>query len=324
MASLFCNAAVRRVHSSRGFTLVELLVVIAIIGILVSLTLPAIQAARESARRTQCQNNLKQIGVALQMYHDAVKAFPPGSLIMDDGYSWGAQMMLLPYLEQKWAYESVQFLQTGASYEIKALQAAKAPDPTSQPFKVLICPSDPRGFYRLLSGPTGPYPNTGDCGLLYCGSYLGVAGDKEGVNPALPINKCWFSDGIGNDLISSGAIGTGLFYDFSRTNIASLLDGASHTMAFGERGIPVDYGWGWVLVGGQECEQYISAQRGLFTPTSNTPYDETLLHFWSWHPGGALFLFADGSVHFLNASIDYNLCRHLATRAGGEPVTSGF
>jgi prepilin-type N-terminal cleavage/methylation domain-containing protein len=89
MASLFCNAAVRRVHSSRGFTLVELLVVIAIIGILVSLTLPAIQAARESARRTQCQNNLKQIGVALQMYHDAVKAFPPGSLIMDDGYSWG-------------------------------------------------------------------------------------------------------------------------------------------------------------------------------------------------------------------------------------------
>lgn len=316
MADLSRNTAVHRVHPSRGFTLVELLVVIAIIGILVSLMLPAIQAARESARRTQCQNNLKQIGVALQMYHDAVKVFPPGSLIMDDGYSWGAQMMLLPYLEQRWAYESVNFRSTGASYEIKALQAAKAPDPTSQPFKVLICPSDPRGFYRLLSGPTGPYPNTGDCGLLYPGSYLGVAGDKEGVDPSLPINKCWYSGGIDN--------GSGLFYDFSRTNIASVLDGASHTMAFGERGIPGDYGWGWVLVGGQECEQYISAQRGILYPTANTPYDETLLHFWSRHPGGTHFLFVDGSVHFLNASIDYNLCRHLATRASGEPVTSGF
>jgi prepilin-type processing-associated H-X9-DG protein len=125
-----------------------------------------------------------------------------------------------------------------------------------------------------------------------------------------------------------------MFYNDSHTRIASVLDGTSHTMAYGERGIPLDYGWGWVLVGGQECEQYLSTQRGGFVvPVDKLKlnnlndlifYDETLLHFWSWHPGGALFLFADGSVHFLNASIDYNLCRHLATRAGGEPVTSGF
>jgi prepilin-type processing-associated H-X9-DG protein len=307
--------------------LVELLVVIAIIGILVSLLLPAVQAAREASRRTQCSNNLRQLGVALQNYHDVVKRFPPGSLIMNDGYSWGAQMMLLPYLEKRAAYESVSFKQTGASYEIKALQAAKLPDPTSEPIAVLICPSDPRGFYQLLSGPTGPQPNSGDCGLLYPGSYLGVAGDKEGVDPALPINKCWYSSGISDTpQVVNGVVvvGTGLFYDFSNVNIASVTDGTSHTMAFGERGISEDYGWGWVLCGGQECEQYISSQRGMLYPTKATPYDEKLLHFWSWHPNGAHFLFVDASVHFLDVSMDYNVFRALSTRAGGEPVSSGF
>jgi prepilin-type N-terminal cleavage/methylation domain-containing protein/prepilin-type processing-associated H-X9-DG protein len=316
MCRLSGTPARQRTGDRRGFTLVELLVVIAIIGVLVSLLLPAVQTAREAARRTECQNNLHQIGVALQLYHDAIKKFPSGSSITNDGYSWGAQMMLLPYLEQTAMYESVSFKYSGAALEIKTLQAAGQPSPTAQPIKMLICPSDSRGFYRLLSGPGGPYPNTGDAGLLYPGDYLGVAGDKEGVNPSLPINKCWFSPGIAN--------GTGMFYDFSKTRIADVLDGTSTTMAFGERAIPKDYGWGWVIVGGQECEQYLSAQRGLLFPTANTPYDETVLHFWSWHPGGTHFLFVDGSVHFLAMSIDYNLCRYLATRAGGEAIAGGF
>ncbi len=306
----------RRLHNPRGFTLVELLVVIAIIGILVSLLLPAVQSAREAARRTECRSNLHQLGLALHMYHDVVRKFPPGSLITNDGYSWGASMMLLPYLEQQAAFESVRFISAGAAVELKALQAAGQPTPTAQPFKVFICPSDPMGFQELLSGPLGPYPNTGDCGRLYPGTYLGVAGDKEGVNSSLPINQCWFSNGIAN--------GSGMFYDFSQVRMSDVLDGTSHTLALGERGIAKDFGWGWVLCGGQECEQYLSAQRGLFFPSKATPYDETVLHFWSWHPGGALFLFVDGSVHFLDVSIDYNVFRALSTRAGGEPVSDGF
>ena len=108
----------RRIYNPRGFTLVELLVVIAIIGILVSLLLPAVQSAREAARRAECKNNLRQLGLALQMYHDVVRKFPPGSLITNDGYSWGASMMLLPYLEQTAAFESVSFISAGASVEI--------------------------------------------------------------------------------------------------------------------------------------------------------------------------------------------------------------
>jgi prepilin-type N-terminal cleavage/methylation domain-containing protein/prepilin-type processing-associated H-X9-DG protein len=310
-------SGVRRV---RGFTLVELLVVIAIIGILVSLLLPAVQAAREAARRTECSNNLKQIGLALQLYHETFKRFPPGSSITPaDSYSWGALMLLLPFLEQTSAHEGIKFdyYILGASGEIKALEAAGQPTPTMQPIKVLICPSDPKGFQQLFSGPTGPLPNSGDCGHLYPGDYLGVAGSLEGVNKAMPINKCWFSNGISD----ANGLANGMFYEASRTNIASVLDGTSNTLAFGERGIAKDLGWGWVIAGGQECEQYLSAERGVFYPSNSTPYDETLLHFWSYHPGGTHFLFADASVHFLDVSIDYNLLRALATRAGGEPVS---
>lgn len=306
----------RRIHNPRGFTLVELLVVIAIIGILVSLLLPAVQAARESARRAQCRSNLHQLGLALQMYHDVTKKFPPGSLVTDDGCSWGASMMLLPYLEQTAAFESVSFLQTGACLEVISLQAAGKPTPTAQPFNVLICPSDPKSGQELLSGPAGPYPQTWSCGRLYPGDYLGVAGDREGVDSTLPINQCLSGNGINN--------GSGMFYNSSQVRISDVLDGTSHTLALGERGIAKDYGWGWVLCGGQECEQYLSTQRGLFYPNKATPYDETVLHFWGWHPGGAHFLFVDASVHFLDVSIDYNVFRALSTRASGEPVSDGF
>src|SRR3954470_16964481 len=96
----------------RGFTLIELLVVIAIIGVLIALLLPAVQQAREAARRAQCSNNLKQLGLGLHNYHDAFKCFPPGSVV--DKF-WGWQSLLLPYMEQNQTYDGLNFEFIGTS-----------------------------------------------------------------------------------------------------------------------------------------------------------------------------------------------------------------
>jgi prepilin-type N-terminal cleavage/methylation domain-containing protein len=302
----------QRPTTTRGFTLVELLVVIAIIGILVALLLPAVQAAREAARGVRCRNNLHQIGLALHNYHDTQGAHPPGSATTSGMGSWGNTVYLLPYLEQRAVYDAIDFSNPkGACNEIKSLQAAGKNDPTSQPFSFLICPSDPRGFDQLLSGPSGPQPHTGDCGRLYPGNYLGVAGSQESV-PSVPLNACYMTAGITQ--------GDGIFYNNSRTRMADVTDGLSSTFAFGERGIPKDLGWGWVIAGGTECEQYLSAERGLIRVNPNTPYDETTLHFWSYHPAGAYFLLGDASVHLVSNNVDYNLFKAMSTCNGGEPA----
>ena len=296
----------------RGFTLVELLVVIAIIGILVALLLPAVQAAREAARRATCKNNVKQISLALHLYHDTHRTFPAGSMyalslgpVTSGPYSWGMMALVLPYLEQGAAYDTIDFTTTDCGAFIRQLQAAGEPDPSSNPMSVFICPSDPYGSQSLLSGPTGPLQWSGDCGLLYPGNYLGVAGDDEESANCLGIFR-----------------GNGVFYDLSSTRFGDVTDGTSTTVMVGERGIPNDLGWGWTICGGTECEHYIATDRGL-SPGDDLPsYLSILQHFWSWHPGGAHFALTDGSVRFLSYEIDYNTYIGLSTRNGGEVVAS--
>ena len=137
-------------HLSRGFTLIELLVVIAIIAILIALLLPAVQQAREAARRTQCRNNLKQIGLALHNYHDTFRLFPPG--VIRDGQNnseaWGWTVFILPFLEQANLYNQLD----PDTYRLRDLLAGLNPTypaPTANaailqnPLSVFICPSDP-------------------------------------------------------------------------------------------------------------------------------------------------------------------------------------
>ena len=158
----------------RGFTLIELLVVIAIIAILVALLLPAVQQARSAARRSQCKNNLKQIGVAMHNYHETLNVLPMGSHVR--GPAWGSLVYLLPYMEQAQAYETIDFDVANCCTMVKAYQAMSPalPEPQSLQLSALVCTSDPNTGRELLSGPSGPVSGSGDCGRLVPGNYLGV------------------------------------------------------------------------------------------------------------------------------------------------------
>lgn len=294
----------------------ELLVVVAILGLLAVLLVPALQRARESGRRLACLNNLRQLGIGAALHADGHGRFPAGSLRSPDGTSWGLTVPLLPYLEEQAAFATVVLGRAGACSQIRSLQAAGKPDPASRPIAILNCPSDPRAGASLRSGPSGPLPTSGDCGLLHPGNYLGMSGDREAVDAALPINKCYTSRGL--------AAGSGIFYDDSRTRQQDVTDGLSKTITIGERGLPEDLGWGWVIAGGQECEQYIGAARGIFRPVlpiAPEAIDETLLRWWSWHPAGPQFAFGDSSCRLIAADVDPVVFQALSTRAGGEVVT---
>ncbi|MCX7420459.1 MAG: DUF1559 domain-containing protein [Planctomycetia bacterium] len=288
------RAAIRK----HGFTLIELLVVIAIIAILIALLLPAVQQAREAARRSQCQNNIKQFGIALHNYHDLHRCFPMGSSVQTGNGAWGLMMHLLPQLEQSSAYKSVNINKTDCCIELIAVQAAGKLTPSGQPLPMLNCPTDPLGGQQITSGTQ---PGTYPCGKLNPGNYLGVSGKID--------SAC-----------GGTTIGKGMLFSLSSVRLSQVLDGTSSTLMLGERGIPNDFTWGWPICGGTECEHYISAQRGL-SPGKSAPFSAGIVErFWSWHPGGAYFLLADGHVKFLNYSIDYTTFTNLSTRDGREVV----
>lgn len=298
----------------RGFTLVELLVVITIIGILLGLLLPAVQAAREAARKTSCSNNLKQYSLGLQNYHSAFKVFPSGSYhSTPNSYSWGMVSQVLPYIEESAKFDSIDFSQWHCGDHIKELQAIGANDPSSSPIEILQCPSDPASGRSLLSGPNGPLPLSGDAGVLYPIDYVGIAGSND--------------TEFGNDFTGCAGIldGNGMYYSRSMTRFRDVLDGASNTIAVGERAIPRDLGWGWPICGGHECEHYISSALGLFMGNHlDAEYALHIQHLWSWHPGGTHITMVDGSVHFISYSMDHQTYLDLTTRAGKERITYDF
>ncbi len=287
----------------RGFSLIELLVVIAIIAILVSLLMASVQKAREAASRVACMNNLKQLGVAMHLYHDDNNLFPMGYYPANSGqftYT-GWQLQLLPYLEQSSLWErSVTYLAANPSNtDSNAFPAC------GFPMKIFVCPSNTRPLTDLHNGVT--YEVT---------SYMGNAGTSSN-NPV-----------SGDGILCSG----------TQHSIGEILDGTSNTIAVGERPCTGDLyaGWGFApfgfgqgdgdtLLGSRDTS--LAANMGDL-PTNiglrkaSHPTDTAELdgaHYWSFHIGGANFLFCDGSVQYLLYSAD-SVLPALCTRAGGENV----
>nr|WP_261344061.1 DUF1559 domain-containing protein [Roseimaritima sediminicola] len=288
------RARSRRRAAGAGFTLVELLVVIAIIGMLVALLLPAVQAAREAARRMQCSNNLKQIGLALHNYHDTHGCFPEGS---QQSNMIGPLTGVLPFLEQGNTFQHFDFAQ---SYSAPYNQQVGA-----QTIPTYLCPSMtlPRDVPDTRNGETG-----GPSSYLACegtASYMPQADGMFGLN--------WTAYGFRNPAV----------------RFADLLDGTSNTLAFGETTYDMaDYLWrppaadaGQVKWGtARWVVGYPVVSLGTTLKDLNVHNAANNGGFQSMHPGGVQFLYGDGGVRFSADTLDRDLLHALATRSGGEVV----
>jgi prepilin-type N-terminal cleavage/methylation domain-containing protein/prepilin-type processing-associated H-X9-DG protein len=301
----------RRVaHTGSGFTLVELLVVVAIIGVLTALLLPAIQAARESARTTSCRNNLKQLGVALQSYHAQHGAFPEGARMHKrfGQRSIGWHVLVLAHVEQRSLYREIAPDDEGGA----RLHAANELVPT------YFCPS-----------AEPPSPNTLD---LESANYVGVAGAGE-TREDWPLEEA--ACGI--------AATDGVLHLRSRVSTADIGDGTSNTLAVGERSVfdtteLWTLGAVWYRTGSSATPSSVciaaakhvvwpinslESRRVFYVRDADAPPElrkvlKNELAFGSQHTGGANFAYADASVHFLRDELDLVVYRELATRAGED------
>lgn len=318
-------------HAS-AFTLVELLVVMAIIGMLIALLLPALGAVRESARKTACKNHFHQVGIAMHGFHEANGKFPPGvqehyASWPCDGqpsgtfFGWGWAAFILPYLEE-------QNLGDLIGLKDDQYTALDQQSHAGQIISVYSCPSDDRrnAWAECCSGwNTGPRPTddvmainmagVADSSDMYCNSYRAIRRD-----------------------------GNGMFFNGNQTSFSHVHDGTSHTLLIGEvtgasgshpsQG-PAYFGYYWASWSVQDVAQGINGP-GTVPGGRNESvdpidgdggnrhdefYDE--VGFSSYHSGGAIFLFVDGSVRAVGENVDQSLLEALATRAGGESVSAG-
>jgi prepilin-type processing-associated H-X9-DG protein/prepilin-type N-terminal cleavage/methylation domain-containing protein len=321
-----------KANSPAAFTLIEILVVIAIIAILILLLLPAVQQVRAAAARTQCQNNLKQTGIALQNYHDQNGMFPQGAHTQpnplpipvvwpDEHYYWSWMAMILPYVEQ----ENLFAIAEQAALTVDLNPWGTISDGSGNPenpalaqsVKTWLCAADPRNLVTVQQ----PINFQNDTGLVVAfTAVLGNAGTDNDYND-------------------------GVLFDNSHVPISQIIDGTSNTIMVGERPPSQDFYFGWWFAGAGYPDEFtglgdvtmgtraigyinsINAYEGLNCPASNVGLqpgniqndcDQT--HYWSMHTGGANFLFCDGSVKFLTYEAN-SVLPALGTIAGGEVVT---
>jgi prepilin-type N-terminal cleavage/methylation domain-containing protein/prepilin-type processing-associated H-X9-DG protein len=303
----------------RAFTLVELLVVIAIIGILVALLLPAVQAAREAARRIQCQNNFKQVGLALHNYHQAMGRFPPGQIWDDDyiGWSWGTYA--LPYIEQRGISDQFDFSRGFTSAHNFAL--------LGNLIDGFLCPSSPN-----------------PASWIECCSGL-----QNGPNPVDDIrqsNMAGVSDSRANGednmaLSVARTDGNGMLFNLKSIQFKNVTDGTTNTLFVGEitsaQGEHPGQGKAWIghSWANWNCQATALGINGVGSvPGGRNDAIDPLdgdggnrhseyyreVSFSSFHPGGAHFVMVDGSVQFVSENVDQYILAALTTRQGGEVV----
>lgn len=297
-----------RKNKRLAFTLVELLVVIAIIGILIALLLPAVQAAREAARRTQCHNNLKQIGLAIHNYNDTLKTLPPGWLADEPlgEPGWGLLAYSLPFMEYGNIHDQIEF-SFGIGEEINE-------DVRMTQFPIFKCPSDlPDDIFELghLPGYDDDHDHNSGFGLLN-------NHDNDHDDEPVLVSKCNYSGVFGDtEIDETPASGRGLFYFRSRHRLADIHDGLSNTFLMGERNIalgPVT----WVGVH-HDADAPFARHIGSCDHVPNSPVGH-FEDFRSYHPLGANFLMGDGSVHLIPEYIDAAVYQGFSTRNNGETV----
>lgn len=278
-----------------GFSLVELLVIVAIIALLVGILLPAAQAARSSARRIQCVDRLRQLGLAMNNYHGARRAFPQAR----DEKMWSWLTRLLPYMEQQSLHDQIDFSRT-------AWKNGRHQPATATIVPSFVCPAD-SGNQRI--SPHYPYAYT---------NYFGVAGTEGGGPPG------WYR---GYGVLPS----SGYKEDPGPTiSLERVTDGTSKTLLVGERpviGVDIngngDVGW-WAAGLGYRISPYgrgeyiLDSSEGLRKGVLGPTTLDNATHWWSHHSEGGHFAFVDGSVRLLNYDINHELLLALSTRNGHE------
>jgi prepilin-type N-terminal cleavage/methylation domain-containing protein len=295
-----------RIGIRDAFTLVELLVVIAIIGTLVGLLLPAIQSAREAARQSTCQNNLKQIGLAVQNHHDAKKSFPPGIKSVsnraqdgsvktwnDNALSWS--VFVLPFMDEVALYNNLSALNNNFNVYGDSLTWRGTPNYGRVALKSFVCPTCPMGAMNPHRSGNAK------------SNYKAILGNEDPTD--LPADDAGYSRTY-----------SGVFWLNSQTTAAKVTDGLSKTLFFVEQdGASPRGGSCWV---GPDKATF---QNNSLAGTTATPgYTINGTNVWgapsSRHPGGAYFGRGDGSVVFIVDMVDTTVYRGMGTRAGGESV----
>ena len=327
-------------HRHRGFTLIELLVVIAIVAILVALLLPAVQQAREAARRVKCLNNLKQMGLALHSYHSSHGTFPPGfiSRLTDPNWTyqtgntrsfpdelgpgWSFFALMLPYMDQKNLHDLIDF-----NLPISAPENAEA---RRQSVDLFLCPSETSGRIIQITTCGSPPTETNTPVLLTDAAVCSYVGSLGGGNSTDPNYGAYERQPF-----------NGVFHRNSRIRAADITDGLSHTIGIGERmSRMAESSWVGVVPRQSIVYNQTDPPHPQFNPPGHPPcykwrppITAILVHarsglpngptsspssFHGPHPAGCNFLLMDGSTRIITDNIGLRVFRALCTRNGQE------
>lgn len=298
-------------HLRRGFTLVELLVVIAIIGILIGMLLPAVQQVREAARRIQCANNVRQLGLAVMNYESAYMHFPSGWATESEFQpsaepGWGWSAALLPFVEGNNIYRQIDFKIAIDDHDHEEIIQIVVP--------VFLCPSDPAEELQDMDVHIDEHDHDdGD------GHRVALHDDDHDHEEGLWASRSNYSGMFGSgELEEYLGAGNGSFFANSKLPISRITDGTSNTIIIGER--TNEHGpISWI---GMVPELDAAAAR--IVGAADHPLSDDHGHledFASNHPGGINVVLGDGSTHFLNRNVSFEVYQAMATRAGGEVVS---